>query len=258
MKPRNLKTAIFSSLLVAALPALVLADRGGGSIRAAGRQAPPPQREPAQAPAPPARGEPPRAEPPRAEPPRGEPPQQEDRSHGPPPEVHTPPAPQRDDNRRDWDDHDEDVRNFGGFGHGEPVRIIRGQHVHVLPQAYVSVAFGNVNYFYDGDGAYYQQQGDGDYLVVQPPVGAIVPYLPSGIATIVAGPTTYYYLDGVFYVQQGDSYAVVNPPPGIVVPAVPSDANQVVINGTVIYQYSGFNYTPSIQDGVTVYMVTPM
>jgi uncharacterized protein DUF6515 len=50
----------------------------------------------------------------------------------------------------------------------------------------------------------------------------------------------------------------VNPPPGIVVPDPPSGANQVVVNGNVYYQFNGFNYQPSIQDGVTVYTVTPM
>ena len=150
------------------------------------------------------------------------------------------------------------MHHFGGWGNGEPIRITRGQHIHVLPQRYVTVAFGNASYFYDGDGIYYQPQSDGDYVVVQAPVGAIVPYLPSGIVTIPVGPTNYYYLDGVFYVQQDSGYAVVNPPPGIVVPQAPSDADQVVINGTVVYQYNGFNYAPSIQDGVTVYTLTPM
>ena len=49
---------------------------------------------------------------------------------------------------------------------------------------------------------------------------------------------------------------MVNPPPGIVVPTLPAGATQVVINGTVVYQFGGFNYTPSLQGGVTVYTVT--
>ena len=70
------------------------------------------------------------------------------------------------------------------------------------------------------------------------------------------GPTTYYFLDGAFYVPQNGAFAVVNPPPGLVVPALPAGANQVVINGNVIYQFNGFNYQPSLQDGVTVYTVS--
>jgi hypothetical protein len=252
MKMRDLKLAmvcVVSCAAVAVLPAMVLADRGGGSIRAAGRPAPPPHAEP------PPRAEPPHeAPPPRAEPPHPVP-EGRPEDH---PEAHAPPPPPRGNAPRDWDDNDEDARHFGGYGHGVPARIIRGQHIHDLPHAHVTVLFGNQSFFYDGDGIYYQQQGDGDYLVVQPPVGAIVPYVPDGIVAIPVGPATYYYLDGVFYVAQDGSYAVVNPPPGIVVPTVPTDADQVVINGTVCYQYNGFNYTPSIQDGVTVYTVTPM
>jgi hypothetical protein len=76
--------------------------------------------------------------------------------------------------------------------------------------------------------------------------------------SIAAGPTTYYYLDGIFYVAQNDSFAVVNPPAGIIVPDLPSGANQVVVNGNVCYQFNGLNYQPSVQDGVTVYTVNPM
>jgi len=32
----------------------------------------------------------------------------------------------------------------------------------------------------------------------------------------------------------------------------------IVSNGVVYYQFNSFNYQPSIQDGVTVYTVTPM
>jgi hypothetical protein len=215
----------------------VYADRGGGSIRAAARPAPPPrapERPPARAPE-------------HAEVPHPAPPD----FHGPPPRPASAPRP-------DWDDRDDDGGHFGGYGRGVPVHFFRGQRIPMLPPAYVSITFNSQPYFYGDDGAYYQAQSDGQYLVVQPPVGAVVPSLPPGAAEIAVGPTTYFYLDGVFYVAQDSSFAVVNPPPGIVVPALPSDATQVVINGSVAFQSNGFNYTPSIQDGVTVYTVTPM
>jgi hypothetical protein len=218
-------------------PAATLADRGQGSIRAAARPAPAP---------------PPRAsihvEAPHAPP---------DVRPAVPPNVPVRPPPHIDMQvHHDWDDNDEDIQHGGGFASGAPMRAVRGQRVHDLPH-HVSIFFNNQNYFYDDDGNYYQQQG-GDYVVVQPPVGAIVAALPPGIATIVAGPTTYYYLDGVFYIAQDNSFAVVNPPAGIVVPDLPSGASQVIVNGNVYYQFNGFDYQPSIQDGVTVYTVTPM
>jgi len=223
-------------LALTAVPAL--ADRGQGSIRAAGRMAPAPRADSPQ----PRGGAP-------AGPSRAAPDVHVEVRTQPPPRVAPPPA-------RDWDDRDEDVQHAGGFVQRPPGRALRGQRVHDLPH-HVSIFFNNQNYFYDDDGNYYQQQ-NGDYIVVQPPVGVVVAALPPGAVSIAAGPTTYYYLDGIFYVAQNDSFAVVNPPAGIIVPDLPSGANQVVVNGNVCYQFNGLNYQPSVQDGVTVYTVNPM
>ena len=227
---RSLATAVaFASLAVATHAAL--ADRGRGSIRAEAR--PEPARQPEAV----------RAEPQRV--------QVDVHQSGPPPvhvdvQVH-----------RDWDDNDESPERFGGFAKGSPQRVIRGQRFHDLPPGRVDISFHNAHFFFDPGGAFYQQQNDGEYLVVQPPIGIAVAAVPDGTVPIVVGPTTYYYLDGVFYVSQDGAFAVVGPPPGIVVPALPSGASQVIVNGTVLYQFNGFNYQPSLQDGVTVYTVTP-
>ena len=242
----NTKLQTVTLFAVMSLPAVALADRGGGSIRAAGRS------EPAQAP---------ERAPMHVEPQRPVVVEHRDVHvdvHVPPPHVEAPhiethvEAPAV---RRDWDDHDEDLRHGGGFARGPSVRIVRGSHFHDLPH-HISIVFANRNYFYDDDGNYYEQQA-GDYVVVQPPVGALVPMLPPGVVTVVSGPTTFYYLDGVFYVSQPPNFAVVNPPPGIVVPELPAGASQIIINGQVCYQFAGLNYLPSVQDGVTVYTVTP-
>jgi len=225
-----------SALFLALIPAAALADRGQGSIRASARPAAPPQRDV-------------RAQAPRAA--------LEARPdvH---PDAHPVPPPHIDVQvRRDWDDNDDDPKSWGEFAHGVPGRVIRGQRVHELPLSHRVIVINNQNYDYDDGGYYYLQQSDGDYVVVQPPVGAVVPALPDGVAPIVVGTTTYDYIDGVFYVAQDDSFAVVNPPPGIVVPTLPTGAAQAVINGNVLFQFNGFNYQPSIQDGVTVYAVTP-
>jgi len=235
----------FCTLLVLTTTA-TLADRGRGSIRAAARPAP----EPARAAPEPRRAAPEQSRgPAHVEPAHVAPEVRRDVRPVVPPRVEAPA-------RRDWDEHDVDLRHGGGFAHGAPVRIIRGQRFHDLPH-HRSFRFHDVDYFYDDDGNYYLQV-EGDYVDVQPPVGAVVAALPPGVETISVGPTTYYYLDGIFYVAQDDSFAVVNPPSGIVVPDLPSGANQVVVAGNVYYQFNGFNYVPSIQDGVTVYTVTPM
>lgn len=223
--PAALVTAVFCGSLAIA-SAAVFADRGRGSIRASARPVVD-QREPVRAP----------------------PPVAERR------DVH--PAPVHVEAPRDWDDNDEDARHFGGFAGGVPARVLRGVRVHDLPAHYIHLAFNNLNYFIDDVGAYYLQQPDGEYLVVQPPVGIIVAAIPPGAVPIQVGPTMYYYLDGDFYIAQDSTFAVVNPPPGIVVPALPAGASQVVVNGNVVYQFNGFNYQPALQDGVTVYTVNP-
>jgi hypothetical protein len=235
-------TGAFCGLLALAC-ATALADRGRGSIRAEARPAPHAEARPAP--------------PPRVE-----------AAHGEPTVRHEAPAVHREVRpepqhvvaappRRDWDENDEDARHFGGFAHGAPVRVLRGARVHDLPPRHFPILFHNLHYFIDDAGIYYLEQPDNQYLVVQPPVGVIVASLPDGTAAIPFGPTTYYYLDGDFYVAQDNAFAVVNPPPGIVVPALPSAATQVVINGTVVYQFNGFNYSPVLQDGVTEFAVTP-
>ena len=223
-----------SALLVMMISAAALADGGRGSIRASARPAPPPREvhAPPPRPAPEARPDANRAPP------------------APPPRVAVPA-------RRDWDDNDDDAKSWGGFARGVPVGVVRGQRIHDLPPSHRVILFNNISYDYGDDGEYYLPQSDGDYEVVQPPVGAIVPALPDGAVPVEVGPTTYYYLNGVFYVAQDDSFAVVNPPPGIVVPTLPTGAGQIVIDGNVCYQFNGFNYQPSIQDGVTVYTVSP-
>jgi hypothetical protein len=240
-------------VLLGGTTAISLADRGGGSIRGSDRPAPPPRApEPRHddRPAPPpdqGRPQPDRPQPDHPGPDRPEPPH--------PGPDHAPPPP--DHGRGDWDDHDEDPGHWGGYGHGTPPHFAWGQRFHDLPH-HIVVFFNNVNFYFGDDGACYQQQPDGEYLCVQPPVGCVVPALADGAITLSFGDGTYYYIDGVYLVAQDNGYAVINPPFGIVVPVLPSAATQLVFKGVVFYQFNGYNYTPSIQDGVTVYTVTPI
>jgi hypothetical protein len=91
-------------------------------------------------------------------------------------------------------------------------------------------------------------------VVVNPPVGAIVPQLPPGAEAIQVGPTVYYYAAGAFYVQQPQGFILVTPPLGITVGELPPGATQVIINGLVYYQAEGAYFQPVMQNGVTVYM----
>jgi hypothetical protein len=158
---------------------------------------------------------------------------------------------------RDWDTNDEDARHFGGFGRGEPARIARGARVHDLPPRHFDIPWHDHHYFWDTGGVFYLADPDGQYQVVEPPVGLPINMLPDTATAIPFNGTTFYYLDGTFYGPAGDGYAVVDPPPGIIVPTLPDGATQVEMNGTAVFQFNGFNYTPTLQDGVTAYVVTP-
>jgi hypothetical protein len=148
--------------------------------------------------------------------------------------------------RRNWGIDDERRHSYFWFGYHP------GMVLNVLPQAYSQINVGGNPYYYD-QGVYYQQATSG-YVVVTPPVGAIVAQLPPGSETIPYGPTVYYYGAGAFYVQNPQGFIVVEPPPGLAVTEPPPNAQQVMMNGVLYYQADGVYFLPQMQNGVTVYV----
>lgn len=59
------------------------------------------------------------------------------------------------------------------------------------------VVYRNVTYYYD-DGTFFLPRRN-DYVVVAPPVGALVAELPSNYQTIVLEGRVYYKVDNVYY-----------------------------------------------------------
>ncbi len=113
--------------------------------------------------------------------------------------------------------------------------------------------WGNQQYYYD-DGVYYQPSGSG-YSVVNPPIGAVVSYLPAGYLTVPLGDDTYYYYGGTFYVSEGGSFRVVPAPPGAIVTEIPEGAAEQSINGQNYLLYNNTYYQPISQDGQDAYEV---
>jgi len=86
-----------------------------------------------------------------------------------------------------------------------------GFHVSAFyPDEYYPVWAGGARYYYD-DGVYYNYAG-GDYVVVNPPVGAVVGTIPSDFQSVVINGVTYYSDNGVYYVYTSHGYQVVSPP----------------------------------------------
>src|SRR5271157_1247050 len=50
-------------------------------------------------------------------------------------------------------------------------------------------------------------------MVVVPPIGAYVAYLPDGSTTFIVGADRYYYYNGVYFRPYSDGYVIVSPPP---------------------------------------------
>jgi hypothetical protein len=146
---------------------------------------------------------------------------------------------------RNWDLDEERRHAFFWSGY------YAGMPVITLPHGYISVQVGGVPYDYY-DGVFYQP-GQSGYVVVSPPVGALVPALPPGAEAVVAGPYTYYYAGGAFYIQQPQGFQVVPPPLGITVPYLPAGAATVSINGVLYYQASGAYFLPVMENGATVF-----
>lgn len=83
---------------------------------------------------------------------------------------------------------------------------------------------GGQRYFYYGGTFYRHRQWPPGYVVVRPPVGAIVGALAFGFTTLVIGGLPYYYYGGVYYRRVPTGYVVVEPPSGAVVPQEPPAA----------------------------------
>ena len=123
----------------------------------------------------------------------------------------------------------------------------------VLPSAYVQVAVGPTGYYYY-NGVYFQPTPEANYAVVSPPVGVVVPQLPDGAATIVAGDKTYYYAGGAFYLQQPNGFSVVQPSVGLTVTELPPGATVATIDGTIYFMAGSTYFRPLKQEGVKVYV----
>jgi len=85
-----------------------------------------------------------------------------------------------------------------------------GKLVVNLPPRHTRVVVRGRPYYYWG-GVFYYGRPRG-YVVVAPPIGAIVPRLAVGFGTLWVGGLLYYYYGNVFYRRVPAGYVVVEPP----------------------------------------------
>ena len=102
----------------------------------------------------------------------------------------------------------------------------RGHVIGALPRDHRVVVHGRSRYYFSG-GVWYRPQGP-RFVVVAPPFGLFVPFLPPYYATIWVGGIPYYYANEIYYAHRGNGYVVVEPPQ-TEVSEMPPPADQMFI-----------------------------
>ncbi len=117
---------------------------------------------------------------------------------------------ERQSNRQDFvdDNYYGGWRGGGWYGGGYGVPpgwgwaalttgLIIGAAIASLPPYYNTVYVGSTTYIYS-DGVYMQPSND-EYIIVAPPAGAVVTYLPDGCTTQQTNNVVYYSCSGIYY-----------------------------------------------------------
>lgn len=86
----------------------------------------------------------------------------------------------------------------------------RGQAFRTLPRDHKVIMHDHSRY-YSANGIWYRHD-HGRYIVVAPPVGLFIPFLPLFYTTIWFGGMPYYYANETYYIQRDGGYEVVEPP----------------------------------------------
>jgi len=124
-----------------------------------------------------------------------------------------------------------------------------GTRVVQLPSRHVSVQIGGLSLFLS-DGVYYQRGPTNEYVVVRPPIGTRVQYLPHDATPMLIDNRTYYFYDDVWY---DDNMYVVETPYGGYVESLPDEYEVVEYGQDRYYRVGNSVYEPGWRDGRNVY-----
>jgi len=87
----------------------------------------------------------------------------------------------------------------------------RGIVVPFLPDLIAKlIIYGGQEYYYD-DGYFYRKSPDG-FIIIDPPVGAVVRQLPRGYKIIVTSGRSYFYYNDTYYLRTRGGYLVTDNP----------------------------------------------
>ena len=117
----------------------------------------------------------------------------------------------------------------------------RGYSVRSLPRDHRAVTYGHSHY-YSSHGVWYRYNR-GRYVVVAPPFGLFVPFLPLAYTTVWMYGVPYYYANETYYTQTPGGYVVVEPPQGEVSEtppgAEPQESEDIADSKMFIYPRNG-------------------
>ncbi|MDD2382829.1 MAG: hypothetical protein PHN18_01425 [Sulfurospirillaceae bacterium] len=144
-----------------------------------------------------------------------------------------------------------------------------GWVIYNLPSAAFILAFGGITYYYH-EGIFYHPSR-GAYIVVNPPLGMIVPSLPMGYSMVRVYNRDYFFYDNIYYewAPSYNGYRVVELPTNVTMPQntqmnnpigtiyydLPRDSEVRIINGVQYYYFEGQYLLSTVQNGNVVYVV---
>jgi hypothetical protein len=117
-----------------------------------------------------------------------------------------------------------------------------------------SVTVGGIGYLYD-HGVFWMLPGP-PYVVVTPPLGAVVAALPAAAYPVHSATGSLFYYFGGFYEPKGGAFEVVRPPAGTLVSYLPDGYQQEQSpKGGTLYTFGPMAFKPVFVQGVLVYRV---
>ena len=153
-----------------------------------------------------------------------------------------------------------------------PVHRRPGYILHTVPSLALTLTVGGLVYFYH-DHLFYRHYPRG-YVVVVPPIGALVPTLPVGYVVVYRFGRYYYVYENTYYVWDDgyDAYRIVEAPEAVaeedfdapdyeageIVRALPDGAEAVTVGGVQYYRWRDVHFLPSAQNGKVVYIVVKL
>ncbi|KIY40338.1 hypothetical protein TZ03_12950 [Pseudomonas sp. 10-1B] len=138
----------------------------------------------------------------------------------------------------------QDIPRHHGNGWGPGPQYRPGQTVERFPERYWKVPYRGQNYFYS-DGYWYRPRAGG-YVVVTPPYGVRVQYLPAYAREVWLGGALFFVAADTYYQYLADSreYVVVNPPVAAPAPVPVAAAG----GGYDVVAYPMYGQGPQQQD----------